>query len=291
MIPKSFEREIIGHIGRNILASKDRTLKMPLIECISGPPGMGKTYQTHDILRRMGVVVCDLPGSSFENESAGVPADMIYESYVKASKYWEKGLPAAIFIDDADAAIGQWGELTQYTVNRQLVCSTLMALADDPCVAYVRGEAGRGKVRTETRRVPIFMTCNDSTKMYPPLMRPGRTRTFVWNPSSDEIGDVVMGMFPYLQREEAEELIDAMDALYEERRPRCVSGAPVSLYSDIRSTVLDDAIFDSLEGLTVREMMGLTVEPGAILNARVDVRDLIDIGDRLVTPDLGFVRV
>lgn len=291
MIPEAFEREIVGHIGRNIIASKDRTLRVPLIECISGPPGMGKTYQTHDILKSMGVVACDLPGSSFENESAGVPADIVYETYTMASKYWEKGIPAAIVVDDADAAIGQWDAITQYTVNRQLVCSAFMALADNPYVAYVRGEAGKNKNRVEVRRVPIFMTCNDCTKLYPPLMRPGRTRSFVWSPSSKDIEEVVMGIFPYLAREEAAELIGAMDMLYEDRRPRCLGGAPVSLYSDIRSMILDREMFSRIEGLTVKEMMGLVVEQGSILRTRVEVSDLIGIGDSLVTQETGFVRV
>ena len=88
MIPKNFEKEVRGHIGRSVLANKNKNMNVPLILCISGPPGMGKTFQTHKILNEMGVAVCDLPGSFFENENAGAPAEAVQDCYRRASTMW-----------------------------------------------------------------------------------------------------------------------------------------------------------------------------------------------------------
>lgn len=291
MIPNTFEAEIVRHIGSNILAARNISFRTPLIECISGPPGMGKTYQTHIVLKKLGVVSCDLPGSSFESENAGVPADSLYECYCRASKYWQKGIPAAIVIDDADAAIGQWGDMTQYTVNRQLVCSTLMSLADNPKVAYLKDATGKIRGQTETARVPIIMTCNDSTKLYAPIMRPGRTRTFVWNPSPAEMECIVSGIFPCLDLEEVGALIDEMDRLYAERRPRHLGGAPASLYSDIRSSVTDEALCDMFRGLTAKQMMELDFNTESLSNWSGTVEELVAVGERLITAECRFVEV
>lgn len=287
MIPKTFEREIVGHIGRSVLANKYRSVTVPLILCISGPPGMGKTFQTHEVLRKLDVAVCDMPGSSFESENAGAPAEAIQECYRRASEMWARGRPAAIVIDDADAVMGQWGDLTQYTVNRQLVCATLMGLADNPYVCYA-GE-GTVKARTETYRVPIFMTCNDSGKLYAPLMRPGRTRTFVWNPGTEEKASVVETMFPEIGYQGARCLIGALDEYAKGLSSRYVKGAPVSLYSDMRSYLDDEWVLSMVDGLTARQMMALEV-PRRDAAPQLTVQQLIDLGKNLLTEDRNYLE-
>ena len=57
----------------------------------------------------------------------------------------------AIIINDIDAAIGDWGDLVQYTVNRQTVYSELMHLCDYPNI--VQG--------FKTHKIPIVTTGND----------------------------------------------------------------------------------------------------------------------------------
>ena len=287
MIPNSFKAEIVGHIGRNVFANRDRSIKAPLILCISGPPGMGKTYQTHEVLRDLDVAICDLPGSAFENESAGAPAEAIQECYRRASSMWAKGRPAAIVIDDVDAAIGQWGELTQYTVNRQLVCGTLMALADNPYVCY-SGE-GAMKIRTETYRVPIIMTCNDSGKLYAPLMRPGRTRSFVWVPGEDDRSAVVQSMFPDLEIQEVRMLIDALDGYARGISPRYGGGVPVSLYSDILAFLEDEWLHSVIDGHTAREMMSMDV-PRFESNSKIALQELIERGKMLLSEDRNYLE-
>jgi hypothetical protein len=56
-----------------------------------------------------------------------------------------------------------------------------MHLADSPTQA----------ADTSLRRVPVFITGNDLSKIYPPLRRPGRMRPFFWLPTEAERQEVV----------------------------------------------------------------------------------------------------
>ena len=48
-IPKEFCDEVVRHLYKNVLANY-KDWSVPLILVISGPPGVGKTYQTVRIL-------------------------------------------------------------------------------------------------------------------------------------------------------------------------------------------------------------------------------------------------
>lgn len=289
MIPKNFDMEVGAHVARNIRANRDRSYRCPLIECISGPPGMGKTYQTREALRMLGVQVCDLPGSLFESKDAGEPANAIFETYAKASKYWDTGLVSAIVIDDVDAAIGDWGNNTQYTVNRQLVFSTLMKLADDPFSVFESGDNGT-KVHGRSYRVPIFMTCNDAGKLYPPLMRPGRTRIFEWVPDRSQKAEVVGPMFPRLRREEIDILVGELDDYCRGIGGKGSRGVPVALFADIVSAVEDEGLFAIIEGLTAKEMLTLDFgAPGSHATGK-SVGELVEMGKSLLCGDENYLE-
>ena len=248
---------------------------------------MGKTFQTHQTLKELDVAVCDLPGSAFENENAGAPADMMQEYYHRASSLWAKGHPAAIVIDDADAAIGEWGAMTQYTVNRQLVCGTLMALADNPYVCYTSN--GTMKVRVETFRVPIIMTCNDSSKLYSPLMRPGRTRMFSWLPSIEEKSAVVGNLFPELDGQDVETMVRSIDGFAKTLSSKYGCGAPVSLYSDIRSFLDDEWLHSVFDGYTARDMMTMTI-PKRTSVENCSLGELVKLGKTLLSDDKNYLE-
>lgn len=62
-------------------------------------------------------------------------------------------------------------QATQCTVNNQIVCSTLMNMCDDPTHVSI-GEVYRAKAMNI--RIPIFVTGNDFSTLYAPLIRDGR---------------------------------------------------------------------------------------------------------------------
>ena len=146
IVPERFEKEIVLHAMRIISANIQDA---PLILGIDGPPGEGKTYQCKLVLKRLGIKVFSLSAGQFESKEAGEPAELIRDTYLKACEYVKslEGNMAAIVIDDADVAFGNWGKMYQYTVNTQTVIGELMGLAD----RHIEGE------NREFISLPMFM--------------------------------------------------------------------------------------------------------------------------------------
>jgi hypothetical protein len=113
--------------------------------------------------------------ADLESDRAGQPGKMVLAAYREAGERTEAGRPSALLIDDFDTTVGEWADSTG-TVNHQQVLAQLMHLADSPTLAS-----------DETlHRIPVFVTGNDLTKIYPPLRRPGRLRPLTWIPTEDE---------------------------------------------------------------------------------------------------------
>ena len=126
-----------------------------------------------------------------------------------------KGRPLPLLWDDFDTTVGEWEKSTG-TVNHQQVLAQLMHLADSPTQ-----EAQR-----TLRRVPVFVTGNDLSKVYAPLRRPGRMRPFSWRPTESERREIVQRiMAPLLT---ARATTDMLTELPE---------APISFFADLRGAV------------------------------------------------------
>ena len=198
-IPDRFEREIVLHAARILKLSLPDA---PAILAISGPPGYGKTMQCETILKRLGIRVFSLSASDFESKDAGEPAKQVEEKYQAARDYMaiSSGNLAAILIDDADVAFGNWGSMVQYTVNTQQIIGVLMRIANRP-------------TDPDAIRVPIFLTGNDFSKLYAPLRRDGRMDCFYWKPDPTEKVTMVYHTLPYLTFDECQKLVTYVDRL------------------------------------------------------------------------------
>ncbi|WP_454164309.1 AAA family ATPase [Gordonia iterans] len=187
------------HLVRNVHARP--AFGTPLLLGIHGNPGVGKSFQLDAVLREIGVAVTAISSSELESDRANDPARLIRRKYLDAAASVETQdvAIAAIVINDIDAAIGDWGSLVQYTVNRQAVMGELMHLCDRPSAVQ----------DTPNKRVPIFVTANDFSKMYQPLVRSGRMRSFRWEPTADEMTDALLSVLPGLSRAEVNSLVDA----------------------------------------------------------------------------------
>ena len=231
-IPARFQQAIAVHIIKNIMPIE--SFRVPLILGIHGPSGDGKTYQCEATLAEMNAKSFLISGGQLEDKKAGEPARLIRETYIEASRHIEKhsGI-AVLLINDIDASIGGWGNLVQYTVNRQTVFGELMHLADYPT-----------SVESETvKRVPIIVTGNDFTKLYEPLVRAGRMASFEWTPTREEKSDIILRIFPELSQAAVSQLLDQVD------RKRQL---PISFYSYLRSTLLDDLIWQEIDKIGMR---------------------------------------
>lgn len=176
-----FFNEVKLHVLRN--SNKLRAEGTATILAIHGPAGTGKTFQLAESLRQLNITVKLLSSSDLESDRANEPAKLVRQVYTELQNKMrlEQHMAAALVINDLDAGLGDWGELVQSTENRQLVFGELMHICD---------EASRPK--TGGNYVPcIFITANDLKKLYAPLLRPGRIRTFFWDSSPEDVAQIL----------------------------------------------------------------------------------------------------
>lgn len=210
-IPPRFADTVDQHLVFN-LAGLD---EWPLVLGVFGRPGDGKSFQIRTQLARRGVQPVSINAADLESDRAGNPGKLVLDTYIDAGHRIDEGTPAAVVVDDFDTTVGEWEHSTT-TVNHQQVLAQLMHLADSPTEA-----AGR-----RLRRVPVVITGNDLSKLYPPLRRPGRMRTFPWLPTTEERRDIVVGILAdVLAPEEVTILLEKLP------------DAPVAFFSDLRVEV------------------------------------------------------
>ena len=171
-IPPRFIHRVNIHLLGNLLDISD----YPLIMWIVGKPGMGKTWQLRRYLELLGVEVFSISAADLESKNAGEPAKLLQRRYLEAGRVLARGGPASLVVDDIDTTVGEW-ETHSGTVNHEGILAFLMHIADCPTVIESVGSVNR---------VPVFFTGNDSTRLYAPLVRHGRTVKFRWEPTRDE---------------------------------------------------------------------------------------------------------
>mmetsp|Transcript_27363 Transcript_27363/g.87675 ORF Transcript_27363/g.87675 Transcript_27363/m.87675 type:complete len:530 (-) Transcript_27363:321-1910(-) len=205
-----FMDAVVMHVVKNILhdsGSFPGNPITPLILGVWGGKGMGKSFQTELIMNRMGANPVIMSAGELESEEAGRPGLIIRDRYRTASSVIKvQGKLSALIINDLDAGVGRF-ENTQCTVNNQIVQGTLMNLCDHPTRCSV-GE--RYLIDDVLRRVPIIVTGNDFSTLYAPLVRDGRMEKFFWDPSRDDIINMMERMFreDNITREMCGDLVD-----------------------------------------------------------------------------------
>ena len=193
-IPPRFTQPINAHLLGNLLDIRD----YPVIMWIVGRPGMGKTWQLRRHLELLGFEILSVSAANLESELSSRPAKLIEQRYIEAGNLIAKGKPASLVIDDIDTTGGEW-EMHTGTVNHQGILAVLMHLADHPTSIDPIGTV---------RRVPIFFTGNDGSRLYAPLTRHGRTIMFPWSPSRDEKVEIVASFLGSPELAAVETIVD-----------------------------------------------------------------------------------
>lgn len=224
-IPDRFRQVIVLHVVKNLL--KQDITRVPLLLGIHGPSGYGKTYQCECVLDQIGAKAFLISGGQLESSDAGEPAKLVRNTYLKASHCLEerKYKAAVVLINDIDTGLGTWGEMVQYTINRQTVFGELMHLVDYP--TSVEGRT--------TKRVPIIITGNDFTKLYEPLVRAGRMTAFEWRPQLNEKTQIVAGIFPEITFAECQTLVKEFDS------------QPIAFFSHLRTSLIDEQLWKEIQ--------------------------------------------
>ncbi|MFK4088285.1 AAA family ATPase [Kribbella sp. NPDC020789] len=243
IIDPAFTEVVRNHLIGNLAV---RNTESPLVLAIFGPPGEGKTFQTEAICADLGVRTFVISPGELESENAGHPGQIIRQQYLAAGNVQGRS-PGVLVINDIDTVLGDWGQLVQYTVNRQIVYGQLMALCDFP-----QEVAGM-----ETRRVPIVLTGNDPSIIYQPLLRPGRARVFRWQPTTRQRLPVVSSILPWLRESEAAGLLEEFPH------------QPISFWSDVRAALWEQGLGQ-----------WILTQPGEKLVALLRDRVMLDLGAR-----------
>jgi AAA+ superfamily predicted ATPase len=277
-IPDRFQKEVRSHLVLNFAEH----IHYPLMLGIFGPPGCGKTFQLRLLLEELGVSVRSISASDLESERAGEPGKHVVTTYTLASKDIASGRPTAIVIDDFDTTVGEWENNTG-TVNHQQVIAQIMHLADSPTLLERHGT---------TKRVPVFITGNDFSKLYPPLRRPGRMLSFFWSPSNDELEAIASRILDFLPTEVTQQLVSQY------------SKAPISFFTEIRVRLLRESCFQLVNriGSNMKDVVldpsrfkGYTLasfDPGSVDSSKVFniAQQIIEVSNASNTAHLQVYR-
>ncbi|KAM0866717.1 hypothetical protein ACQ4PT_042462 [Festuca glaucescens] len=230
------------HIVKNYLAN-NLNIKIPLILGVWGGKGQGKTFQTELIFKAMGVEPVIMSAGELESERAGEPGRLIRDRYRTASQVVQnQGKMSCLMINDLDAGVGRFGN-TQMTVNNQIVVGTLMNLADNPTRVSIGQKWRESDI---THRVPIIATGNDFSTLYAPLIRDGRMEKFYWQPTREDIINIVHRMYTKdgLSSEEVSSIVDTFP------------NQALDFYGALRSRTYDQAILKWVNDIGGYEQLG-----------------------------------
>ncbi len=226
-ISPRFLDKLAVHITKNFLNLKD--VRVPLILGIHGRRGEGKTFQCQLVFQKMGIEVIYISGGELESPDAGDPARMLRLRYREASELVRvRGRMCVLMINDLDAGVGRFDQLTQYTVNTQLVSATLMNIADDPTNVQLPGSYDDKPLN----RIPIIVTGNDFSTLYAPLVRDGRMEKFYWDPDRNDRVGIVGGIFA----------TDSLNTWDIERLVDTFPDQPIDFFSTLRSRLYDEEV-------------------------------------------------
>jgi SpoVK/Ycf46/Vps4 family AAA+-type ATPase len=262
-VPDRFQKAVFLHLFKNLHPLPP--VSTPLILGIHGPSGEGKTVQCLKLFSEINASVVPISGGQLESPNAGEPAETIREGYRRAAmvRNPQNGRirPAVLFLNDFDAAVGDWGAQVQYTVNRQTVFGELMHLADFP--TKVGGK--------EVPRVPIVLTGNNFTRLYSPLTRLGRMTLFSWSPQQAEKIRIISEIYPQLDHDEHVQLL------------RKFQDQPIAFFAQLRTELEDDSLWRYLEYKGARCVFK-ELEEGLVPDPRESVflDKLLEAGNRLL---------
>jgi hypothetical protein len=262
-IDAAFREPVRTHLLTNLIAESPEA---PLILGIFGPPGEGKTFQVEKICDELGLAQHLLSPGELESENAGAPGQLLRRQYLEASSNAALGKPGVLIVNDIDTILGNWGNLVQYTVNRQVVYAQLMAFCDFP--TNVAG--------TACRRTPIVLTGNNPSILYGPLLRPGRMRLLHWQPTAYTRAKTLVPLFPLLTHEELRYLTSKH------------STKPVSFWVDVRSVIIEEHFRQAVNSIGDQELSRI-LRSGSQIRLRpasISMADVARVAQQLDAADI-----
>lgn len=257
-IPLKFRNEILAHII-GVFSSKSN--EFPLILGIFGDPGEGKTYMCEQLLLNFHIKRHDFSVSEFEDESSGVPVKKLRKQYDKVvENYTLHSTYGVLMINDIDSAIGNWGDMHQYTVNTQHIVGELMQISDP------HGD--------QKRRIPIIITGNNLSTIYAPLKRSGRITRFYWKPEEKDLIEILGAKYGGLPQSDISKLISTLNYY---AATKLKGSLPVSFFTSLKSKLYKQSIYGLVEQQSPLHNM-VTAFNNQYQNPNISIEKLIEVG-------------
>ncbi len=223
LIDENFNREVILHFVKN----KIQILNPPLILCVQGKAGEGKSSHIIQICRNLKIWIFLIHGSALCGNLEGEPVNIINDLYITASEY-SKRYNVIILVDDIDTSVASTSEDRKYTVNSQLINGVFMNIANNP---YNIGDM-------QTKRIPIIFTGNNLMNLYAPLRRTGRIRLYSWSPDNGQKARIIENLFKNIIGENERREFNGLIQPY--------MNQPISFFVDLKNNLFDDVIMDEI---------------------------------------------
>ena len=234
-VPERFAERVATHVVKNLLKDKgalDAT-SPALILGIWGHKGCGKTMNVELACKKMGLQPIVTSAGELEDSTAGEPGAMLRRRYLTAARAMrETGKLSCLIINDIDAGIGKFKD-DLGTVNNQITHGTLMNICDNPTIVS-EGLVWRTDSKSTNARVPIIVTGNDFSRLYAPLTRDGRMDLWMWEPTSQELVDMIHAMMKD----------DGLTTACCETLVATFPNQPLDFFGALRARVYDDAVRD-----------------------------------------------
>lgn len=270
-IAPAFLDKLAIHITKNYLNLPN--VKVPLLLGIHGRKGEGKSFQCDLVFEKMGIEVVQMSAGELESPDAGDPARLIRMRYREAGELVKiRGKMAVLVIQDIDAGIGRVDQMTQYTVNTQLVHGTLMNIADSPTNVQLPGSYDS----SPTQRIPIIVTGNDFSTLYAPLVRDGRMEKYYWEPTRDDRIGIVSGIFSgdRVNTRDVATLIDTFPT------------QSIDFYGAIRSRLYDEQVSKFIQTVGIEALAARVInskeKPPEFQSPDFGLEHLIEVGHAIV---------
>ncbi len=227
-----FRRELILHVAKNYLHSEFDHISSPLVMAIHGSPGNGKTSQIVEVCGRHEIELIRVSSSTLSGKFEGDSSDKFLNYYQEAVITQEQtGRCVVLLLEDFDTGLATIRDGVEHTANSYLLAGLMMNLADDPSSYCNHGNS----------RVPIIVTGNDLSATYAPLLRTGRAKMFLWEPSREEKELVVSHMINPSASSDASRMARQLVSKH--------SSEPLSFFADYLSTKYDKHIWSGVQSL------------------------------------------
>lgn len=189
-VPLRFAQRVTGHVILNFL-NDNHFFTPPLYLAIEGSPGQGKTLQTIAACNKKKIAVKYVSASLLSGQREGDSREALERVYNEALELVSQKTYTCILIDDFHMGNAAVDDKTNRTINSGLLIGYMMNLAES----------------INEYRIPIILTGNDFSNVYPALIRNGRADIFLWEPTNREKFQIIKALYePILQEKEIKKL-------------------------------------------------------------------------------------